>query len=518
MIWLLDGYEELNPAQRSRAIRDIEPLERFVLTTRTSQPVLNRRIDAQVQLLPISLSDAIDFIDTAYPMMRDVITDWAHHSTDVQRALGSGLILRHAAEIAQNSPQGFQLTAVLDRAITQQLMTHTRFSNASDSDLTKRTRLMLGNLAWQMLSPQRETALSRDQVTEHELRTVWSAIIKAPEEPPYDILRATGLVSEEVNFWNFWSDLIRDELAAEYAIAERLIQSELAFYPQYTRVIAFSAARLMFSQQSSPAIQLLRNLLADSEEDPYGARWMTVVAILKECRLFQHADLDSIRRQVVQAFVTLWNGTASNRLKAWIAESLIAVQASSSMPAPEPALWEEVWPDFSAASPSYGLSTVLLAAGHGDLVKVASGSPAYDNDITHALIDALLLSDADMAKSAALHLRRRDVTNATVLEIEQSRRPIQRLAALALLHPTGTGAWTKDLRQMKTAQSLALAILSQPDILCNSGVLRWIPADVIHMFMADLNLRIRLKDNKPMLITADGREHVLSDDAYVPWW
>lgn len=188
------------------------------------------------------------------------------------------------------------------------------------------------------------------------------------------------------------------------------------------------------------------------------------------------------------------------------------------MPIPDPESREEVGRDLNNVNPQQDLASILLATGHGDLVKVALGSPAYDNDITHVLIDALQLSDVDMAKSAALHLRGRDLTNATVLEIEQSRRPVQRLVSLALLPPTSHGAGTMDSPVAKTTQSLALAILSQPAILCNPGVLRWIPAGVVHMLMVGLNLRIRLKDNKPVLIAADGREHILPDDAYVPWW
>ena len=113
---------------------------------------------------------------------------------------------------------------------------------------------------------------------------------------------------------------------------------------------------------------------------------------------------------------------------------------------------------------------------------------------------------------------RRDLTNATILEMEQSRRPIQRLVNLALMPSTNQQTPTAAWQQMKMTQSLALTVLSQPDILRNLGVLRWIPDDVIHMLMACLNLRIRMKDNKPMLITADGREHVLSADVRVPWW
>jgi hypothetical protein len=518
VIWLLDGYDELNPAQQARALREVGALGRFVLTTRTSQPIFNRKIDAKVQLLPIDFQDAIGFIDAAYPTARGPITDWKQRNADVQRALGSGQILRQAVEIAQNLPQRLQLTAVLDTAITQQLMTHTRFYNASDPDLVNRTRLMLGNLAWQMLSPQREIALSRDQATERELRAAWSATTKAHEEPPYDVLRTSGLMSEETNHWKYWSDLIRDELAVEYAFAEQLIRSDLAFYPQYTRVIAFWAAKLMHGEQSGVVVEFLRKLIADSEADPYGARWSVIAAIIGECLPFDQPELDMIRRQTEQALVTLWNGTASNRLKAKITNALIGIASSINLPIPVPESWEEVWREDNATIPQIDLALVLVAAGHGGLVKGSSRSEMQDNDIAQALIDALQLDDATMAQAAALHLRRRDLTNATILEMEQSRRPIQRLINLALMPSTNQQTPTAAWQQMKMTQSLALTVLSHPDILCNPGVLRWIPDGVIHMLMACLNLRIRMKDNKLMLITADGREHVLSADVRVPWW
>ncbi|MFN8595297.1 MAG: NACHT domain-containing protein, partial [Anaerolineae bacterium] len=515
VVWLLDGYDELSPTQRTTVNREIALLDRFVLTTRTSQPALNHPLNAQVQLLPIDRDDALAFIEALHPTTRGSISDWMDHNADVQRALTNSLILRQAAEVVQDSPQGLQLTAVLNRAITEQMMTHVHLRSTVDSDVISRARIALGHLAWQVLSPQRELDRDRNQVSDHELRAAWNVQNNPPEDLFYDILRATGLLSKDANGWNFWSDLIRDELAAECAVTEKLIHTELAYYPQYTRVIAFWVAKLMSSQQPQPAIELLRNLLVDSEEDPYGARLMTVVAALKECRFIKHIELASIRHQVEQPLVAMYDGTASNRLKAWIADSLIALQSLTTVSIPNPESREEIWRDLNTANPQHDLATVLLTSGYNDLVKVASGSPAYDNDITHALIDALQSGDVNTAISAAVYLQGRDLTNATVLEIEQGRRPIQRLVNLALMPSAGQQTMTDMWRRMKLIQSLALAVLSQPEILCNPGVLRWVPASVVHMLMVALNLRIRLKDNRPILITADGREQILPDDAYV---
>jgi hypothetical protein len=518
VIWLLDGYDELSPTQQATANREIALLDKFILTTRTSQPVLNRRIDARVQLLPIDRDDALALIDAAHPTARSSIADWMHRNTDVQHALTSALILRQAAEVAQNSPQDLQLTAVLDRAITEQMVTHVHVRNTVDSDVISRARIALGHLAWQVLSPQRELDRDRNQVSVHELRAIWNAQNNAPEDSFYDFLRATGLLSKEVNGWNFWSDLIRDEFAAEYAVTENLIHTELAYYPQYVRVIAFWAAKLIRGQQSGIVIEFLQKLMADREADPYGARWLGMVAILTECFAIKHHELDLIRHQTEQALITLWNETTSNRMKAWITDSLRSIKASSDLPAPVPESREEVWSGEGVNSPQIDLALVLVAAGHSDLAAAETGSSAYDNDITQALIDALQLDDATIACAATQHLYHRDLANATILEMEQGRRPVQRLVNIALTPSTDQLTASNIQQQAKMPQSLALAVLSQPDILCNPGVLRWIPEGVIHMLMASLNLRIRFKDNKPMLITADGQEHVLASNIRVPWW
>lgn len=518
VVWLIDGYDELSQSQQTNAIREIALLDRFVLTTRTGQPAFSREIDAQVQLLSINFDEALALLDIAYPDTRERISNWAHHNSDVQHALGNRLLLRQAAELAHATPANLNLAAVLDRAITHQLMTHVRLSGSGESDLIKHTRLMLGKLAWQTLNPTREATLSREQVTTHELRAAWSADAQPAAEPPYDILRATGLLSEEIIHWRFWSEPIRDELAAEFALSEQLIRVDLAFYPQYQRVLAFWAARQISDKQLGVVVEFLHRLIANNEEDPYSARWLVIVSILKECLAVTHPELAAIRRQTEQTLVALWNATASQRLKTWIAGSLIAIESSVRLPAPAPESWEEVWEERSSANPQIDLSLVLVAAGHSALAKAIASSSTHDNDVTHALIDALELDDATIAESAARHLRGRDLANATILEMEQSHRPIQRLVKLVLMRSTNPPVSTTDWQPIKRTQSLALAILSQPDILCNPGVLRWIPNGVIHMLMASLNLRLRLKNNKPMLITADGHEHVLSADVRVPWW
>jgi hypothetical protein len=518
VIWLLDGYDELSPTQQATANREIALLDRFILTTRTSQPVLNRRIDAEVQLLPIDRDNALAFIEVAYPTARSSMSDWMHDNTDVQRALSSGLILRQAAEVAQDSPQWLQLTAALDRAITQQMMTHVRLRSTVDSDVVSRARIALGHLAWQVLSPQRELDRDRNQVSDHELRATWNAQNNASEDSFYDILRATGLLSKEANGWNFWSDLIRDELAAEYAVTENLIHTELAYYPQYVRIIAFWAAKLIHGKQPGIVIEFLQRLMADREADPYGARWLGMVAVLTECFAIKHHELDLIRHQTEQALIALWNETASNRMKAWITDSLRAIRASSNLPAPVPESWEEVWNGEGGVTPYIDLSLVLVAAGHSDLATAATRSSVHENDIAQALIEALQWDDATIACAATQHLYHRDLANATIIEMEQGRRPIQRLVNIALAPSTDQSTASNIRQQAKLPQSLALAVLSQPDILCNPGVLRWIPEGIIHMLMAGLNLRIRFKDNKPMLITADGQERVLASNIRVPWW
>ena len=377
---------------------------------------------------------------------------------------------------------------------------------------------MLGNLAWQTLSPQRKADLSRELAADHELHAAWNATTRAPEEPPYDILRATGLLSEEANHWRFCSDLIRDEFAAEYLIDARSIQIDLAFYPQYQRVLALWAAKLMYGEQAGAVVEFLRKLIADNEADPYGARWTVVAAILQDCLSFKQPVLDSIRRQTEEALIVWWNGTSSNRLKARLTDSLSAIESSVNLPVSSPESWEDAWTGYGTSIPQIDLAMVLVAAGHGDLVGTAPAPAVHDNDVTQALIDALQLDNIAIAQAAALQLRYRDLANATILEMEQGRRPVQRLVNFALMPLTSQLTSTDARHQLKTTQTLALTVLSQPEILCNPGILRWIPDSVIHMLMASLNLRIRVKDNKPMLVSADGCEHVLSSDARISWW
>jgi hypothetical protein len=67
----------------------------------------------------------------------------------------------------------------------------------------------------------------------------------------------------------------------------------------------------------------------------------------------------------------------------------------------------------------------------------------------------------------------------------------------------------QDFTRTQAAQSAALGILGRPIVLANEALLKRIPADVIHSFIADLNLRIRKADGRITVITADGRGWVL---------
>jgi hypothetical protein len=130
---------------------------------------------------------------------------------------------------------------------------------------------VLGDLAWQALSPQRDPKHDRNHVTDSEMQATWDKHTQESVGPFRDIVRSTGLLLEAEDHWEFWSDLIRNELAAEHAMTHGLDLCEWAFYPLYERTLGFWAAKSLRAGNAGRVIELLRALLT-GEGDPYSAR------------------------------------------------------------------------------------------------------------------------------------------------------------------------------------------------------------------------------------------------------
>jgi hypothetical protein len=139
--WLLDGYDELTPAHRLEAVRELASLERFVVTTRAIRPIPGLKVNAQAHLLRVELPDTHEDADALLPMqLRVQIEDWFDSDADNRQTLQSGLMLSEAVKLAENPIGGLHLAGILDPAIAHQMATHARFHNASSIDLVKLNR------------------------------------------------------------------------------------------------------------------------------------------------------------------------------------------------------------------------------------------------------------------------------------------------------------------------------------------------------------------------------------------
>lgn len=504
---MLDGYDELPPTQRTKLHREFDSLDRFALTTRTAIPQLNRTIDAVVTLLRINLPDAINYLDEAFSAdVRDRVEKWANRDEGHQQTLEYGLMLAEAARLAHSGSSDLHLTDVLDRSITRQMDTHIRLHAKGPAKTLQLVRSVAGELAKRTLKASRETPIDRMGVSRKQFRVEWDNNSLEPFNLFEEVVQSTGLMVEDGGQLRFWCKLVRDELAAERFIEEDLKPTGLASYPHYQRVLTLWATKLMRANRASSVITMLKNL-QDSEADPYRARWSVMVGILTHCLPFNDREINAIRDNVEQALIVLWNATSSNRMKARIADDLKTIGAGLALRDPDSSDMEQLWPDFDTTLPDLDIPALLATAGRNDLAQQAlRKNSKNDRTITLALINAMTLNDETLARAAAHHLVHRDLKQQTVMDFLSRSAPIDQLVDLALTLPAARQASTQEYQRAKLAQTAGLAILSRPEVLTQLALLKRIPNGVIHTLMATLNIRVLMKNDGPVVITADGRE------------
>jgi hypothetical protein len=299
--------------------------------------------------------------------------------------------------------------------------------------------------------------------------------------------------------------LIRDELAAEQMMSETLTPSGLAFYPPYQRTLALWATHLMRAGTPERIIETL-NQLQNNSEDLYGARWSAMAGIVTACLPFGNKRIEQFRHAVEESLVMMWNKTSSNRMKAQIVDNLQAIRSELVLLRPGEDDLEQIWPDLDIATPELDLPAVLIATGQNGPAQQALREGTKDNRaITLALVEALTFGDEEIARAVACHLVQRNIEQQTVMDFWNKAAPIDRLVELAVRHSTTQHAAAYDLQRAKIAQAAALTVLSQPAILTNPTLLKRIPESVIHTLMAGFHMLVLMKDNKPLVITADGR-------------
>jgi hypothetical protein len=508
VIWLLDGYDELTPRERGLLHQELEHLERFVLTTRQIRPETRRAIEATVQLTYIDRNDALEHISTRYSVnARSRIEAWCDRQYEAQSVLTSGWCLNETAQLAHDPSQVLRLTLVLDKAISRQLSTRARFQSATSADIYAIARTALGSLAFESLSPKWLSGEEPDRPNRSQLVFAWRSHSSEPEAIFFEVIGSTGLLLEEKEQWRFPSDLVRDELAAEFIQAEGFILSGRALYPQYERSIGFWAARLMLAGQPQRVVDLL-TALRDLNDDPYGARWSLIVRILTECQPFANDRLQTMRLETEQALLDWWRTTSSNKMKWQINLWLFALGADQ-IPEMASGVLENALRNVDTTSPKHTLPELLQQAGYMDLADHLTKSSRVDQQaITHALVDIVADGPSGLVTEAAIHLAQRNF-EPTALERLSKDSPIDRLAELAQTRPMNQYVSPQDFNRARAAQSAALGILGRPIVLANETLLKRIPTDVIHSLMADLHLRIRKANNRITVITADGRDWVL---------
>ncbi|HTP08950.1 MAG TPA: hypothetical protein VMP08_11910 [Anaerolineae bacterium] len=508
-IWLLDGYDELTPRERGLLNQELEHLDRFVLTTRQIKPETRRTIEATWQLIRIDRVKALEYISTRYSAnARLRIEAWCERQYEAPSVLTSGWWLEETAQLAHDSSQVLTLTAVLDKAISRQLSTRARFQTVTSTDIVALTRRALSSLAFESLGRQRRNGEEPNRFNRNQLVFAWRSRSSEPEAIFFEVLGSTGLLLEEGELWHFSSDLVRDELAAEFIQAEGFLLSGQALYPQYERPIGWWAARLMLARQPQRVVDLL-NALRDLKDDPYGARWSLIVRILTECLPFESDHLRALRLDAEQALLDWWRTTYSNRMK-WHINLWLFALGSQQIPEMRSSSLENALRDLDTRLPQSTLPELMQQVGYTDLAhRLAEGSRVDQQAITHALIDIVADGPSGLVIEAAFHLAQRNLEPTALGKLSKDS-PIDRLAELARTRPMNQYVTPQDFNRARAAQSVALGILGRPVVLANETLLKRIPDEVIHSLMADLQLRIRKADNRITVITADGRAWTLN--------
>lgn len=505
VVWLLDGYDELTPRERGLLNQELERLERFVLTTRRVRPESNRRVEATLHLDRINRTDALEFVSARYsPGARARLEAWCQRNYEAEYVLENGLLLDEAAKLADDPTEVLSLATVLERAITRQLSTRTRFQRETSADVYALARGALGNIAFESLNPRVQSDDDKQRFNQRALVVAWRGQSSDPESIFFEVVASTGLLLEDGEEWQFPSEFIRDELAAEDILREGFMLSGRALFPQFERALSFWAAKLVRSGQHQRVVDLLTTL-QDQPDDPYGARWSLIVKMLAECLPFETTRLRQIRLDIEHALLDFWQRTSSNKMKMQISLWLLAID-SDKIPDPPGGGLENVARDVQDAHPQLELHQLLSQAGYIDLAKTVADRKRVDQQaVTHALIDVLSGGDMALIHEAAIYLTQRKL-GPTALEKLTRGSPIDRLVELAESHPLSSYSSSQEIRQARAAQSAALAVLGRPEVLCDESLLKRIPDGIIHTLMADLRLRIRKRDNHLTIITADGRE------------
>ena len=510
-IWLLDGYDELTPRERGLLNQELEHLDRFVLTTRQIRPETRCTIEATWQLTRIDRIEALDYISTRYSAnARSRIETWCERQYEAQSVLTAGWWLEETAQLAHDPAQVLSLTTVLDKAISRQLSARARFQSATSADIYAIARTALGSLAFESLSPKQRNAEEPNHLNRNQLVFAWRSRSSEPEAIFFEVIGSTGLLLEEGEQWRFPSDLVRDELAAEFIQAEGFILIGRALYPQYERPSGFWTTRLMLARQPQRVVDLL-TALRELNDDPYGARWSLIVRILAECLPFENDRLRTLRLDTEQTLLDWWRTTSSNKMK-WQINLWLFALGSQQIPEMRSGVLENALRNLDTRQPQSTLPELMQQAGYTDLARrLAEGGRVDQQAITQALIDIIADGSGGLVNEAAIHLAPRNLEPTTLQRLSNDG-PIDRLAELARTRPMNQYVTPKDFNRAQAAQSAALGILGRPIVLANEALLKRIPAEVIHSLMADLQLRIRQINNRITVVTADGRDWVLKSD------
>lgn len=506
VLWLLDGYDELMPRERGLLNQELERLERFVLITRQVQPEARRPIEATLQLTHIDRNDALEYVSSRYSAnARSRIEAWCERHSEATHALASGWWLAETAPIAHDPSQVLSLATVLERAISRQLSARARFQRSTSADACALARNTLSNLAFDSLSPKWLRREDPNRFSRDQLILAWRNRSAEPAALFFEVIGSTGLLLEDGEQWRFPNEFVRDELAAEFIQSEGLMLSGRALYPQFERPLSLWAARLLRARQAQRVVDLLTTL-RDLTDDPYGARWSTIVRILSECRPFESDRLRSIWLEVERTLVDWEAATSSTTMKQLISRWL-SVIGSDQIPDLSSYTPENVLRDLDTIRPKLALSELLQRASYENLARrFVAGGRIDPQAVTHALIDIVADDPADLRTDAAVYLAQRKL-EPTMVEGLRKEGPIDRLADLAATRPANRYVTAEDFNRARAAQSVALGILGRPVVLTNESLLRRLPNAVIHTLMAELNLRVRRDQNgRITVITADGRD------------
>jgi hypothetical protein len=359
-------------------------------------------------------------------------------------------------------------------------------------------------MALEALKPKWLVGDEPNQLKRSALTVAWRCHSSEPETIFFEVVASTGLLVEDGEYWQFATDLIRDELAAEEMLNEGFTLNGRALLPQYERPLSFWMSKLAHSGQLQGVADVL-NALQNQTDDPYGARWSLIVRILAECPPAENGQLRQIRLATERRLLDLWECTSSNKMKMQINLWLAAIGSDQIPDVPTSGV-EYVARDIQGAQSQIELNELLCQSGKAELADSLLHPKRIDQQaITHALIDILQSGDARLVREAAVFLTQRDL-GPTVLEMLKNSGPIDRLAELAQSHPTTSHIPAQEVQRSRMAQSATLAILGRPVVLSDESLLKRIPEGVIHTLMVDLHLRVRKDGNRVTIITADGRE------------